>query len=162
MRNKFLTTSVLGKLACKASSYLSDRKYKQIDANSVVINSVPKSGTNWMRLFLCNYISQVYGDQKVINFDHLLKICPCREHIVADNGSGVSNYKKFMTSAEIFSANTPYKRFLYGHSSSSLKRRLWSKLIFCYRHPLDVVVSRYFYSYKKRPTKKTFTHILPS
>jgi hypothetical protein len=111
----------------------------------IVINSIQKSGTNYMRLLIGNYIFLINNFHSV-DYDEMNSAFPnSRERMY----SGL--YTKVKKNNPI--VKTKYKDIIHGHFYMGLNRNKHEKLIFLYRNPLDQIISRFNYKYKNRPSK---------
>ena len=127
------------------------RSYRELDKQALVLNSIPKSGTNWLRLLIVNYVSFSLGRHR-LSYDDLLAEFSCREYIATEKID-------LATSTMSLAKASGFRHFLYGHSIACLAERRWSKCIFLYRNPLDVLISRFYYSYYYRKNlKRLYTH----
>lgn len=111
----------------------------------VCINSIPKSGTNYCKAFLANYLNLHYGvTTGRTSHGDMRKMFPNFRVTYIQGGP-------YIAPAAVLS-HTQYRDIVHGHSTQLLQF-FAGRLIFLYRNPLDVIVSRYFYSYKNRPEK---------
>ena len=118
---------------------------KKKERGAIVINSIQKSGTNYMRLLLGNYIFLI-SNLHSVDYDEMHGAFPnSREQMY--NGF----YTKVKKNNPIF--KTKYKDIIHGHFYMGLKQNNYEKLIFLYRNPLDQIISRFNYKYKNRPSK---------
>lgn len=127
--------------------------------HSIILRTLPKSGTNYLRLILTNYFSNLKNlenNQKFeeVDYDRMNTLFPnIRDHVFRG--------KKYKP-AEISFKNVKgekYSDFMYDHGSI-IEKYIFrflikpKKLIFLYRNPLDILISRYFYFYKNRVGKE--------
>jgi hypothetical protein len=113
------------------------------ERNFVCINSIPKSGTNYCKALLANYFSIVYSRATAkVSHDEVKQLFP---NYRAAYIQGTSSYRP---PSSLMRA-TPYDDIVHGHSTRMVQF-FSGKIVFLYRNPLDVIVSRYYYSFKYR------------
>lgn len=119
--------------------------YAKYESNSVVLQSIPKSGTNYFGLFMVNYLSKLSGNKENLvnkHYRELLKHEPTREqYLVYD--------KKFdIKKKEVLK---PYW-FDYFHMThtTAFFEFFEGRMVHLYRNPLDNLISRYFFTIKYR------------
>jgi len=118
-------------------------KYK--DNKYISILSIQKSGTNYLRLLLANYISLINDGEKV-DFGELERFYPnMRDWSILGN----KEYQQQDKTKNLFG----YDDLWYGHTFYGMNR-LEGKKILLYRNPLDMIVSYYNYKFINRPNKK--------
>lgn len=133
----------------------------------MVLSSMEKSGTNYVRLFLTNYIYNCLSETKEFE-----KIEYDRMH-----NELFRNIRYFIISQETqfypqnfqlhFSNQVRYSDFMYDHGcfldkvdNNTLFTKLTKiglnpkKTLFLYRNPYDILVSRYYYFFKNRIGKQ--------
>ena len=124
---------------------------------SICLRSVPKSGTNYLRLILSNYFFNMQKPKEnweVVTYDfmHFQLFPNVRAYII----NGKDNYKKQSFKIHKNNNNEYYNDFMYDHGSKldTKKHINPKKLILLYRNPLDYLISRFFYSFKNRTGKE--------
>ena len=133
------------------------RRFLRIYKNSIVLSSMKKSGTNYLRLILTNYFTnitarnlEVKGDYKKIEYDEMHK------EIFPNISSYIFNEKSSYNNPSIkLLAKIGYEDFMYDHGSysNSFPINLFirpRKTILLYRNPYDIIISRYYYFYNNR------------
>lgn len=117
---------------------------------SLVLSSIPKSGTNWLKLILGNYfinIDRHHSQYVAIEYDVFNSVFP-------NNVRGIFFENREESSREypLTEFNSLYKDFLYDHVSLFDNHEVLSpkRRVYLYRNPLDVLISRYYYSYRNR------------
>ena len=101
------------------------------------LNTIPKSGTQRVKLFLANYIDLLQGGEGNVTYpDMLAKFFPnVRDRYIQYDTPYV---------APILTG-LPFRDFTHSHSTQFLEF-FPGRLMFLYRHPLDQIVSRYHHS----------------
>lgn len=127
---------------------------------SLLLNTIPKSGTNFLRLILTNYFcnynrinqQESLPFQKIGYFEMHQSIFP---NVRSDLLNGAKPFVPNKIDRENLIYNH-YSDFMYdhGHSIDFLCKNKWistylmsAKMILLYRNPLDQIVSWYFYEY---------------
>lgn len=121
------------------------RKYLKIEKDSIVIHSIPKSGTTYLRLFLTNYLKIYFDDiEEPITYRKMTKMFPnLRENLLNINNS----YEYQQPDSVI--GNTPYKDLIWGHSITAMEL-CEGKTVYLYRNPLDTIISQFYFYWKYR------------
>jgi len=124
-----------------------NRAYYKLATNDekgfIVLNSTRKSGTNYFRIFIANYINVLYeGRDTPTTYKET-------HDVLFPNMR--AEYTRFFGyfSPNPFMAKTPFHDFVYGHDTDFLDISK-GKIVFLYRNPLDYVVSRFYYNWKYR------------
>ncbi len=141
-------------------------KRTKILRNSVLLISIRKSGTNYLRLLITNYIYNLdnYAQGKMHD---IRKVTYNEMHnkIFPNNGGNVFNEKAVYKTLQLNKSNLflkNYKDFIYDHAGRNdklLKFIRPKKLILIYRNPFDQLISLYYYKYKNRVGKENaFSH----
>lgn len=132
------------------------RKYEN---NSIILNSIRKSGTNYLRLLIANYLTLLNSESTS---------CVTYSEMHNDIFPNVRDYVLFPEQYETVTARTVYRPlhynhilkkvgfddFLYGHDDYEyLTMSCARKIIHLYRNPFDMAVSYYYYAYKNRPER---------
>jgi len=131
----------------KLSKFIKKGYYKIIwgekEKKFIIISTIRKCGTNWLRIFLINYINIYYqkGTTK-ITYNEMNKIIPNDYHEYQ------SLKKKYLSPSKIMS-KTPYKDIVYGHQQQ-LVEFCEGKIILLYRNPFDWLISFFYYKFKNR------------
>ena len=113
----------------------------------LILNSIPKSGTNFVRLFLANYFRLVYeGADSRTDYETM-------HNVLFPNERGRYLRRGTLEPPHDIMRNTPFSDFLYCHQTTFFEF-FEGKLIFLYRNPLDFIISSYFYRWKNRPGKQ--------
>ena len=129
--------------------------FSTYDKNRLVLNSIQKSGTHYLRMLITNYlfctyhnISQriSYKDMDEMHFPNV------RESLF--NRTKQTRYIYPIANNPI--KRTPYEDFVCGHSTSYLNISSASRIIHLYRNPFDYIVSKFYYSYKNRPERSSW------
>ena len=117
----------------------------------LVLNSIPKSGTNYFRIFLANYLSLLSDPEmkQNVTYAQTSELFP---NLTDDYIKGIQ-----VPPNPLVNSVTAYKDFVYSHRVVSPKRckPYRSFAIYLYRNPLDVMVSRYYYKVAHRPFQKS-------
>lgn len=138
-------------------------RFLLIHRKSIVLSSMPKSGTNYLRLILANYFYNFLRQErsfKKIEYDLMHKeLFP---NVRKDIFNGKSKYQKPKITLE-FTKKTVYKDFMYDHGCllDSPKISIWftslfniifkpKKTIFLYRNPYDTLISKFYFFHKNR------------
>ncbi len=137
--------------------------FLKVHQDAMVLSSMEKSGTNYVRLFLTNYIYNSLSGAKEFE-----KIEYDRMH-----NELFKNIRYFIISRETpfypptiplrFSNQVSYSDFMYDHGcfldkadNNTLITKLSGfrltpkKTLFLYRNPYDILISRFFYFFKNR------------
>ena len=145
-------------------AFVKRREFLEIHRESIVLSSMEKSGTNYLRLLLSNYIYNLLANDKEfknIEYDAMQsELFPNTRSYVFE---GSAKYQKPKLNL-YFSDKTAYKDFMYDHgypseffadrfhfSSDFLSPK---KTIFLFRNPYDIIISRFFFFYKNRAGKE--------
>jgi hypothetical protein len=139
--------------------FLQTIKYKiffsKFDKDRLILNSIPKSGTNYLRMLITNYLfSTHYNLSKRISYTdmHEKHFPNVREYLF----SRTNPTRYIYPTANHPIRRTPYKDFVYGHAISYLNHSSASRIIHLYRNPFDFLVSKFYYSYKNRPERSNW------
>ncbi|EME69306.1 sulfotransferase [Paramagnetospirillum caucaseum] len=121
--------------------------HPRIDSHVAICNSIPKSGTNKLRIFLANYLYKYYVDRDtLVTYAMTDDIIPnTREAYLANP----DNYKPRDKWRHVFKG-LPYDDIINCHTTRFLEY-FDGKLVFVYRNPLDYLVSFFYNQYKYRP-----------
>lgn len=119
----------------------------RIDSHVAICNSIPKSGTNKLRIFLANYLYKYYVDREtLVTYAMTDDLIPnTREAYLANP----ADYKPRDQWRHVFK-DLPYDDIINCHTTRFLEY-FQGKLVFVYRNPLDYLVSFYYNQYKYRP-----------
>lgn len=146
------------------SLIVNNQKFLKKHRNSIVISSMQKSGTNYLRLLLSNYFFNLLTKTEVfenLEYDRMhSELFPnVREDII----NGNSQYQNPKINLH-FTDKVFYSDFMYDHGSITeafidrsgfLSRILSPKnTIFLFRNPYDITISRFYYFYKNRIEKE--------
>lgn len=113
-----------------------------------LLNSIPKSGTQYFRLLLTNYLKTYFENiSKPVSFREMDNIIfpNIREALLPKD----CPYRQ----PEKVIQNTHYPNFEYGHTTT-LSGMCQGKIVSLHRNPLDTIVSRFFYTWKYRPGRE--------
>jgi hypothetical protein len=121
--------------------------------NSIVLRSIEKSGTNYLRIMIANYLFNVVKTNNSMSYQkisyekmHSQLFPNIRNDIFLGKQKHGNSFLKTLDERE-------YVDFMYDHGSflDKLPRALMpKKMILLYRNPLDQMVSWYHYRYKDR------------
>jgi len=117
------------------------------ERSMAILNSIQKSGTNYVRIFISNYLCDLTRSAEgPISFaeTHNTFLPNCRDDYLV-------NPQNYRTPHPIMDS-IPLDDFVYGHSSQFLEF-CQGRIVFLYRNPLDYIVSLYFYNWKHRPNR---------
>ncbi|MBL4651424.1 MAG: sulfotransferase domain-containing protein [Flavobacteriales bacterium] len=136
-------------------------------SRSIVLRSMQKSGTNYLRLILTNYFYNLDKIKKdnheyiEVDYDRMhFESFPNIRHMVFDGKSDYTAPQVNIYDKEKYK----YSDFMYDHFcildespfSAFVKPK---KMIMIYRNPLDVLISRYYFYYKNRENSdQTYKH----
>lgn len=119
---------------------------------SIVIISIPKSGTNMTKLLLANYLNVFYeGRQDITTYDEMHT-----EMFYSDvQVKGLDPSSK-PGKGRILQQHTPYRHLVHTHSHGAkmkqyIRLNRGARYLLLYRNPLDNLISSYFYHFKYRP-----------
>lgn len=143
---KSIRSSLRNILAVVQYHYLLGPKEK----NFIVLNSIHKSGTTYFRLIFANYLKLYYDKtQALITYKEM------QSNIIPNERDGCffKKNRKYIEPNDKVIRNTKYQDLIYGHSYKFLEY-CQGKIISLHRNPLDVIVSRYFYSWAYRAEKE--------
>ena len=120
------------------------------EKNFIILNSIHKSGTTYFRLIFANYLKLYYE-----------KITTCitykqmQSNIIPNERDGCffKKNRQYIDPADKVVKNTKYQDLIYGHSYKFLEY-CQGKIVSLHRNPLDVIISRYFYSWAYRAEKE--------
>ena len=121
--------------------------WERIEDNSILLLTIPKSGTTYFRLILANYLNQLFNaDNTVITHSMLSAWFPnVRDYILF----GAAQY---LQPNDII-LNTSYIDFIHGHHLKFLEL-CNARIVTIHRNPLDTIVSSFFHRYKNRPSRE--------
>ncbi len=123
-------------------------RWYNVQNKSIILNSIPKSGTNYFRICLANYLKIYFG-----GVDSPISYKETNNSIFPNNRgylfAGATKYKK----PDIIINHTQYKDFVDGHSYRGLEF-CKSRIVALYRNPLDTIVSRFYYTWRNRPARE--------
>lgn len=112
-------------------------------ANVILLATIAKSGTNYFRLFLTNYIYCLLEDiREPITWGRMHKEIFTNTYV-----AGQPLSKPGPSPIGLLG----YRDFVYQHWATQLER-FKGKIVFLYRNPFDVLISYYFYSHANRKT----------
>lgn len=134
------------------------RKYHGYEKNSLVISSIPKSGTHLSLFLVGNYLRVHYcGATEPITPAQLYELFPNTLH-----------KKPVPAPGQKLCSKGGFSDILWGHHYKYLKMSSARKILFLYRNPLDQLVSNYHYTFVLRPETipqdqrgKSFSEMLP-
>ena len=122
--------------------------HQLLPPDCLVLMTIPKSGTNYLRLFLANYLMLYYfGIETNVTYNEM------HTEIFPNDWNNTVNGKGERLPPHPVMAKTPYSDFIYGHIAENMIQPP-RKLIALYRNPLDTLISQYFYSYHYRPERQ--------
>lgn len=131
-------------------------------AGAVGLFTVPKSGTQWMRLLLANYLARLYlGRESPIGYHEMhdrflpnvIDSAPARYFgVPKTTGLRLKPPHPMMASA-------PVTDVVSGHICDALDRIRFPKLLLLYRNPLDNFVSIVHYGYLAREAEFTESNV---
>lgn len=134
-------------------NFIEKMSFYNVLKKAIVLRSIQKSGTNYLRLLLCNYICNI---DTYVNNNSFTRISYNEiqnnifPNVRGNISNGSSKYIKPKIQSTIFKEK--YSDFMYDHGCK-LDRITFldpKKLILIYRNPFDVIISRYFYNFKNR------------
>lgn len=124
--------------------------------HSLLLNSMQKSGTNYLRLMLTNYLYNIgKSNPKMISYDEMHNTIFPNVRDDVFRGYATKKQAGFHFPGGVrFDGN--FWDFTYDHGSilDNFPFRMFSRArrtILLYRNPLDLLVSRYYYFYHNRP-----------
>jgi hypothetical protein len=128
--------------------YILGRKEK----NYIILNSIHKSGTTYFRLIFANYLKLYYDKtQQLVTYKEM------QSNILPNERDGCflkkNKTKNYIKPIDKVIRNTKYEDLIYGHSYKYLEY-CKGKIVSLHRNPLDIIVSRYFYSWEYRADKE--------
>jgi hypothetical protein len=119
---------------------------------SIVIISIPKSGTNMTKLLLANYLNLTFeGRSDVTTYDEM----HTRMFYSDVQVRGLDRSNK-PGKGRVVQRHTPYRHVVHTHGHGP-KMRLFAPLnrkaryLLLYRNPLDNLISSFFYHFRYRP-----------
>jgi len=129
--------------------------YKNIEKNMILLNTIPKSGTNRLKLFLANYIHILDHPESntTITYDDMMRdyFPNLRDQYTAGGIAYKNPIPSVMT-------KYGYSDFTHCHSTRFIEF-FPGKIVFLYRNPMDQVISLFYYRYKYRSIRSdTFSH----
>lgn len=143
------TTSLAYKIATNIKFFAYYRK-------AIMLRSIQKSGTNYLRLILTNYFFNINRKKetwKEINYDtmHFTVFPNVRNHVFEAQCEYIPPQNKIKKNKGY------YSDFMYDHGSDldSMHYIKPAKLILLYRNPLDHLVSIFYYKFKNRPGQES-------
>jgi hypothetical protein len=113
-----------------------------MEENIIGLYTIPKSGTNYFRIFLVNYLFFLSGENKQPrNYSDLEREFPTL----------ISSYIKDnqIKKCHPLTSQFGYTDFCYNHGRP-LPETPKGRYVMLYRNPLDYLVSQYYYSYEHR------------
>ena len=127
------------------------------EKDTIIILSIRKSGTNYLRALITNYLYIFYNDKKTrtMHLDIDKNIFPNRREGVYFN---LQSYKKCKKDNPIWKAG--YKDMMMSHWSDNIEFSKSRKIICVFRNPLDNLVSQYFFFSKNNTVKYQFPNIM--
>lgn len=155
-------------LLCKSIWHiLINKELLIIHKNSIVLRSIPKSGTNYLRLILANYFSNLnglkVGSKNFIEVDydkmHFVLFPNIRNEVLTTKSQYI-----YPINNTLFLDKMGYSDFMYDHGCIVDKYPLSfffqpKKMILLYRNPLDILISRFYFFYKNRiGSENTYEH----
>lgn len=126
-----------------------------IERDSIVLDTIRKSGTNYLRIIVSNYLNLLYsGSEERISYSDMKEMFPNQRDFVLFP----EKYVEFNVQKEVvgirddhFIKKAGYSDFLFGHDDFEYHQFSSArKIIHLYRNPLDMCVSYYYFSYKNR------------
>lgn len=142
----------------------SNSRFLRTHQQSIVLSSMEKSGTNYLRLILTNYFFNYLSkgsENEQIEYNRMAEeIFPNVRKYVLDRKFSYQNPGINLN----FDNGTMYKDFMYDHGCLLDAKSLPSfyrskKIIFLYRNPFDIIVSRFFFWHKNRVgVKSSYEH----
>lgn len=127
---------------------------------SIVVISIPKSGTNLTKLLLANYLNLYYGGRTdVTTYDEMHE-----EMFYADAQVKKLDKSSKPGKGQILQRHTPYRHLVHTHGhgpmmAGYIRANRNGRFILLHRNPLDNMVSSFFYHYKLRPeTAQVYSH----
>lgn len=121
------------------------RKYYFYEKDSIIVSSIPKSGTHYILFLLANYLRIHFeGADAPVTPKMLDELFPntLRNKPVAAHGQSLA---RKAGAADI----------IWGHHYKYLRVSSARKIIFLYRNPLDQIVSNYFYATRLKTMEQT-------
>lgn len=135
--------------------------------NSILLNTIPKSGTNFLRMMITNYICNYHiVERNGLKAFQRVGYFEMDNHLFPNVRSDILNRSKKFKENNIDQKNLIYGRysdFMYDHGHAidfTVKFGLLfsfffsKKMILLYRNPMDQIVSWFFYEYKNKQKKK--------
>jgi len=126
------------------------------ERGALLLLTIPKSGTNYLRLLICNYLYARYrnADSAVPYTTMHEEVFPnIREDLFSKGRSYVA------PSDDHILKHTAFSDFLHTHSIRKLRYSTAKKIIYLYRNPLDNIISNFFFKWKHRPGEEdSFDH----
>ena len=113
----------------------------------IVLNTIPKSGTNYFRILVGNYLNVLYE-----NRDTPTGYKEVHTTMFPNERSEYTRFFAYRRPHPIMT-KTPFKDFVYSHGTDFLTLSK-GRVVFIYRNPLDYVVSRFYYNWKYREDRK--------
>ena len=130
------------KRGVKAAYYYA--RWWRHEKDIIVLSSIQKSGTNYFRRMMANYLMILYqGREEPVTYDEFHnEIFPNIRNAYLEEGKAYRSPHPVMR-------HTPYTDFVYGHKTTFLEY-CRGPVVFLYRNPLDNIVSMYFFRWKNR------------
>tara|TARA_R110002167_G_C12703706_1_gene654017 strand:- start:2711 stop:3598 length:888 start_codon:yes stop_codon:yes gene_type:complete len=118
-------------------------RWDRIESDALIINGIAKSGQNYMKVLLSNYIAIL-----VDNRDRPTTHQESEADIIPNNRDSYLGDAPYKTPHFYFDA-LPISDILTG-SSTRFLQFCRGRILFLYRNPLDFLVSYYFYKFEYR------------
>ncbi|UZP66881.1 sulfotransferase domain-containing protein [Desulfovibrio mangrovi] len=131
------------------------QRSKQFEDQTIILDSIRKSGTNYLRIIVANYLSLIYSSNEGrVSYSELKDMFPNQRDFVMFP----EKYSDFKVHREYVPAckdhvirQSGYSDFIFGHDDYEyLKYSSASKIVHLYRNPLDMAVSYYYFAFKNR------------
>lgn len=149
----FRSLMTIAKSATKAivSRSLLNRLYYRLATGNedgfIVLNTIPKSGTNYFRILIGNYLNILYDNRDIpTGYKEVHNV------MFPNMRSEYTQFFGYQTPHPIM-GRTPFKDFVYSHDTDFLEISR-GRIVFIYRNPLDYIVSRFYYNWKYREHRK--------
>lgn len=117
------------------------------ERGALLLLTIPKSGTNYLRLLICNYLYARYR-----NAESAVPYTTMHEEVFPNMREDLfSKGQSYVVPGDDHILNhTPYTDFLHTHSIRKFRYSTAKKIIYLYRNPLDNIISNFFFKWKHR------------